>query len=54
MFVLLLLLLSDSLEKCEFVLISVRPASRVSVCDKNFNVAIFLDTITMTNVKLCI
>ena len=36
------------------VMISGRqPASRVSVCGKNFNVAIFSDTMNMTNVKLC-
>ena len=31
---------------------SVRPDG-VSVCGKNFNVAIFSDTINMINVKLC-
>ena len=43
----------DSHEKCEYVTISVRPAGRLYVCDKNFNVAIFLDTIYITNAKLC-
>ena len=30
-------------------MISVRPAGRVSVCDKNFNVAIFSDTVNICN-----
>ena len=30
-----------------------QPASRVSICGKNFEFAIFLDTINMLNVKLC-
>ena len=34
-------------------MISVRPACRLSVCGKNFNVAIFSDTINMVSVKLC-
>ena len=33
-------------------MISVRPAGRVSVCSKNFNVAIFSDAINMIIVKL--
>ena len=32
-------------------MISVGPAGRVSVCGKNCNVAIFLDTVNMINVK---
>ena len=40
------------------VMINVGPAdwlaSRLSLCNKNFNVAIFWDTINMINVKLCI
>ena len=46
----------DSHGKCEsYVMISVtvRPSGRVSVCGKNFKVEIFLDTINMINVKLC-
>ena len=35
-------------------MIIIRPAGRVTVCGKNLNVAIFLDTINMINVKLCI
>ena len=31
----------------------VRPAGRLSGCGKNFNVAIFSDTINIINVKLC-
>ena len=34
-------------------MISVRPAGRASVCGKKINIAIFLDTINMMNVKLC-
>ena len=34
-------------------MITVRPAGRVFVCGKNFNVAIFSDTINMIHVKLC-
>ena len=34
-------------------MISVRPASQLSVCSKKFNIAIFSDTIDMINVKLC-
>ena len=34
-------------------MISVRPAGQVFVCGKNFNVAIFSDTINMINVKIC-
>ena len=34
-------------------MISVRLADQVSVCGKNFNVAIFSDTINVVNVKLC-
>ena len=34
-------------------MISVRPAGQLSVCGKNFNVAIFLDTISKINGKLC-
>ena len=44
----------DSHEKCEYVMISVKPACRVSICGKNFNVAIFSDAMNMINVKLCI
>ena len=35
------------------VMLAGHPAGRVSVCGKNFNVAIFLDTIDIINVKLC-
>ena len=35
-------------------MISVRPAGRVSVCGKNFNVTIFSDTINMINVIIII
>ena len=31
-----------------------RPAGRVSVCGKHFNVAIFTDTINTMNVKVCV
>ena len=44
----------DSNGKCEYVIISVRLAGLLAECSsvaKNFNVAIFLDT--MINVKLC-
>ena len=34
-------------------MISVGPASHVSVCGKDINVVIFLDTINMISVKLC-
>ena len=35
-------------------MISVRPlASCVSVCGKNFNIVIFLDTMNMINFELC-
>ena len=34
-------------------MISVRPAGRLSKCGKNFNVAIYSDTVNMINVKLC-
>ena len=34
-------------------MISARPASQLSTHGKNFNVAIFLDTVNMVNVKLC-
>ena len=44
----------DSIEKCEYVMISVRPASGLSVCGKNLKIAIFLDTMNMINVNLCI
>ena len=42
-------------EKHESMLWSLlgRPAGRVSVCGKSFNVAIFSDTRNMINVKLC-
>ena len=33
--------LFDSHEKCEYVMISVRRARRLPICDKDFNVAIF-------------
>ena len=40
-------------EKCECVMVSVRPAGQVCLIGgKNFN-AIFLDTINLINVKLC-
>ena len=42
-----------TLEKCDNVMISVRPASWLFVCGKNFNVVIFSDTINLINVKLC-
>ena len=32
-------------------MISVRPASQLSVCGKNLNIAIFSDTMNMINVK---
>ena len=35
-------------------MVSVRPAGRVSVRDKNFNVGIFSDTIDMINNTFCI
>ena len=36
-------------------MIGVRPAGKLYiVCGKNFNVAIFSDSINMINVKLCI
>ena len=48
----------DLHEKCISVMISVRragqPASRLSACGKNFNVAIFLDAVNVINVKLCL
>ena len=46
----------DSLEKCESVQLLVlgRPAGRMSVCSKNFNVAIFSDTIDIINVTLSV
>ena len=34
-------------------MISVRPAGRLSVCGKNFNIAIFSDTVSMIKVKVC-
>ena len=38
-------------------MISVGPAGwpsvRMSLCDKNFNIAIFSDTVNVTKVKLC-
>ena len=34
-------------------MISVTPADLLFVCGKNFNVAIFSDTINTINVKLC-
>ena len=34
-------------------MISVTPADLLFVCGKNFNVAIFSDTINMINVKSC-
>ena len=37
-----------------YVVISVRPAGRVSVCGKNINVAIFSDTVNMIKDKLCV
>ena len=41
-------------EKCVYVMISIRLAGWVSVCGKDFNVAVFLDTgINMINIKLC-
>ena len=44
---------SDSLEKCEYVMISVTTAAgRFSVCGKNFNVAILSDTIDTVYVRL--
>ena len=33
---------------------SVRPASQVSECSRNFKVTFFLDTMNMINVKLCV
>ena len=40
-----------------YVIYSVRsanhPAGQVSVCGKDFNVAIFSDTVNVINVKLC-
>ena len=47
-------ILSDSHEKCIYVMISVRPAGRLPICGKNFNIAIFSDTIDMIKVKLCV
>ena len=44
--------LFDSHEKCVYVVISVGPAARVWR-GKNVKVAIFLDTIHMMNVQLC-
>ena len=35
------------------VMLAGHPAGQVSVCGKNFNVAIFWDTIDIINVKLC-
>ena len=35
-----------------YIMISVRPACRLSVCGKHFNVAIFSDTINLITVKL--
>ena len=35
------------------VMISARPAGRLSVSGKNFNAVIFLDTTNIMNVKLC-
>ena len=29
------------------------PAGQLSICGKNFNIAIFSDTISVMNVKLC-
>ena len=34
-------------------MISVMPSDQFSVCGKNFNVAIFSDTLNMINVRLC-
>ena len=41
------------MKNVSYVVISVILASQTSVCGKNFNVAIFLDTVYMLNVKLC-
>ena len=46
--------LSHRKTKCMFVMISARPAGWLSVCGKNFTIAIFSDTINMINVKLCL
>ena len=49
------MVLFGSHEKCEYVNYLCQagwPAGCVSSCGKNFNVAIFLDTINMVNVKL--
>ena len=35
-------------------MISIKPAGQLSVCGKNFNVAIVLDTINMINVQFWI
>ena len=35
-------------------MISVRLASCLTVCSNNFNLAVFLDTVNMINIKLCI
>ena len=43
----------DSHEKCESMyMISVRPAGWLSICGKNVNFAILLDTINILNFKL--
>ena len=43
----------DLHEECVHVMISVGPAGLLSACGKNFNVAIFSDTVNVINVKLC-
>ena len=35
------------------LMIGVRPAGQLSVCDKNFNMVIFLDTVDIIFVKFC-
>ena len=36
-----------------YEMISVRPAGRLPLRDKNFNIAIFSDTVSMIKIKLC-
>ena len=48
------LLVFDSHEKmCFYVMDNFRPAGRVSRNVKKFNVAIFSDIVTVTDIKLC-